>query len=394
MSYYLVAVLNKETTSMNTITITQKPKNKHLELYQYEFIINKINIFNAVNKGKKRNTGKTLFIKQLAETIGTTTSNIYQIIKDATITIKDTNLIYHHELSALAAFNKRSKNHKIPNNSKLEKAHDFIKLIETEVKENKLSSIDETINYFILHQKDKIKGMETVSTKTFYNYVHTGKVTIKPIDLPRMVRRKIKKNWKEFIPKRQKGTPITQRPQSVETREEFGHWEGDLVTGPRDGQNGAYLTLIERKTRFYYMIPITSKSADKVYRAINSLNKFYGNKFSEIFKSITFDNGNEFARWKDMERKPGTKQNRTKIYFGRPYHSCDRASNENCNGLVRYFIKKGTDINKISKEKTKDINNKINQKKRKILGYLPAEQLFLEELAKIGVTDNTIFYKD
>ncbi len=89
-----------------------------------------------------------------------------------------------------------------------------------------------------------------------------------------MVRRKTKKNWKSYIPKRQKGTSITERPEYIKDREEFGHWEGDLVTGPRDGQNGAYLTLIERKTRFYYMIPISAKSSKQVYMQINKLHKF------------------------------------------------------------------------------------------------------------------------
>ena len=378
---------------MNTYTISQKCKNKHLQFHHYEFIINELIKFNAEHTYSKRNIGKTHFINHLASIVGTSVSNIYSIIKDASITVRDTYLVEHTELSALAAFQKRSKNHKIPNNSKLVKAHDFIKLVETEMKSNKLSSVDETINYLILHENDKIKDMETVSTKTLYKYIHAGKVKIKPIDLPRMLRRKSKKNDKTYISKRQKGTSITERPEHIESREEFGHWEGDLVVGPRNGQNGAYLTLIERKTRFYYMIPITSQSSKKVYMQINKLHKFYGDSFKEIFKSITFDNGSEFSRWRDMEIKPGTKERRTTIYFGRPYHSCDRASNENCNGLIRYFIKKGTDINTISKEKTIDINNKINQKKRKILGYLPAEQLFLEELAQIGITDNTIFYK-
>ena len=379
---------------MNTFTISQKSKNKHLQFFHYEFIVNELIRFNALHSGHKRNIGKTQFIHYLADSVGTSVSNVYSIIKDATITVRDTYLNERTELSALAAFEKRSKNHKIPNNSKLVKAHDFITLVENEMKSNRLSSVDETINYLRLHEKDKIKNMVTVSTKTFYNYIHEGKVSIKPIDLPRMLRRKTKKNWKTYIPKRQKGTSIMERPESVDTREEFGHWEGDLVTGPRDGQNGAYLTLIERKTRFYYMIPITSKSSKKVYMQINKLHKFYGDDFKKIFRSITFDNGNEFARWKDMEKKPGSKEQRTKIYFGRPYHSCDRASNENCNGLIRYFIKKGTDINTIDKEKTLDINQKINQKKRKILGYLPAEQLFVKELAKIGITKNTIFYKN
>lgn len=378
---------------MNTINISQKTKNKHLDFSHYEFIINSLIQFNASHHGK-RNIGKTLFIKQLAFSVGTSVSNVYSIIKDATVSIKDTHLNEHFELSALAAFQKRSKNHKIPNNSKFDKAKNFISIVENEIKSDKLSSIDETINYLILHQSDEIANLETISTKTFYNYVHQGRTSIKPIDLPRMVRRKTKKNWKTYIPKRQKGTSITERPDHINERDEFGHWEGDLVTGPRDGQNGAYLTLLERKTRFYYMIPISSKSSKKVYMQINKLHKFYGEHFKDIFKSITFDNGNEFSRWKDMEIKPNTKEQRTKIYFGRPYHSCDRASNENCNALVRYFIKKGTDINTIDKKASIDINNKINQKKRKILGYLPAEKLFLDELTKINVTENTIFYKN
>ncbi|UWO53149.1 IS30 family transposase [Catenibacterium mitsuokai] len=377
---------------MNSINISQKAKNKHLNFSHYEFIINSLIQFNASHSGK-RNIGKTQFIKELASTVGTTVSNVYSVIKDATITIKDTHLKIHYELSAMAAFEKRSKNHKIPNNSKFEKSKEFISLVEQEVKSNRLSSIDETINYLRIHQPDIIKNIVTVSTKTFYSYVHQGRTSIKPIDLPRMVRRKTKKNWKSYIPKRQKGTSITERPEYIKDREEFGHWEGDLVTGPRDGQNGAYLTLIERKTRFYYMIPISAKSSKQVYMQINKLHKFYGDSFKDIFKSITFDNGSEFSRWKDIEQKPKSKEKRTTVYFGRPYHSCDRASNENCNGLIRYFITKGTDINTIDKETTIDINNKINQKKRKILGYLSSEELFLNELAKLNVTNNTIFYK-
>lgn len=272
---------------MNTINISQKTKNKHLDFSHYEFIINSLIQFNASHSGK-RNIGKTQFVKQLALSVGTSVSNVYSIIKDATVSIKDTHLNVHFELSALAAFQKRSKNHKIPNNSKFDKAKESISIVENEIKSNKLSSIDETINYLILHRSDEIASLETVSTKTFYNYVRQGRTSIKPIDLPRMVRRKTKKNWKTYIPKRQKGTSITERPD----------------------------------------------------------------------------------------------------------HINDRASDENCNALVRYFIKKGTDINTIDKKVSIDINNKINQKKRKILGYLPAEKLFLDELTKINVTENTIFYKN
>ena len=97
---------------MNTINISQKTKNKHLDFFHYEYIINSLIMFNASYSGK-RNIGKTQFIKNLALDVGTSVSNIYSIIKDATVSIRDTHLNKHFELSALAAFQKRSKNHKI-----------------------------------------------------------------------------------------------------------------------------------------------------------------------------------------------------------------------------------------------------------------------------------------
>ena len=98
---------------MNTVNISQKAKNKHLNFSHYEFIINSLIQFNASHPGK-RNIGKTQFIKELASTVGTTVSNIYSIIKDATISVRDYNLKVHYEFSAMAAFEKRSKNHVKP----------------------------------------------------------------------------------------------------------------------------------------------------------------------------------------------------------------------------------------------------------------------------------------
>ena len=373
--------------------IQTSQKNKHLSFEHYEYIVHVVMKHELAHKGKKRNTGRTALIKKLALEVGTTVSNIYTILHAAKVTVLDTNLIEHTDYSSIAAFNRRTRHLRVSNNSKLEKAKPFIDMVIKEVKTNKLSSIDETINYLKLHEPDKLEGLETVCTKTMYNYVHQHKIDLKKIDLPRMVRfRKSAAKYKSYIPKRQKGTSIDHRPFDMDDRSEFGHWEGDLVTGPRDGVNGAFFTLIERKTRFYLMIPIKNKKAKSVYMQFNRLHKFYGDAFKNIFKSITFDNGSEFARYADIEKKPGTSSQRTKVYFAHPYRSCERGSNENCNGLIRRFIKKGTDINTIPKSKVIDINNKINRKKRKINNYLPSEQLFLDELAKLNVTEHTIFY--
>ena len=99
------------------------------------------------------------------------------------------------------------------------KTKDFISIVENKIKSNKLSSIDvKPINYLILHQSDEIANLETISTKTFYNYVHQGRTSIKPIDLPRMVRKKTKKNWKTYIPKRKKELPL-QKDQIISMKE-------------------------------------------------------------------------------------------------------------------------------------------------------------------------------
>ena len=124
-----------------------------------------------------------------------------------------------------------------------------------------------------------------------------------------------------------------------------------------------FLTLIERKTRFYYMILIKSKKSKNVYLAINKLNKLYCDKFKDVFKSITFDNGSEFARFKDMEIKPGTNVERTKVYLAHPYASSERGSNERCNQLIRYYIPKGTDINNVDVSLIEQVQLGINNKK-------------------------------
>ncbi|MDE6196216.1 MAG: IS30 family transposase, partial [Erysipelotrichaceae bacterium] len=137
---------------------------------------------------------------------------------------------------------------------------------------------------------------------------------------------------------------------------------------------------------------IKNKSSKQVYMKINQLHKLFGDKFSTIFKSITFDNGSEFSRYKDIEKKTGTKYKRTSVYFAHPYCSYERGSNENCNALVRYFIKKGTYINTLSSDYLKDINIKINEKKRKIHGYKSSSSLFLQELTSIFHTSDINFY--
>lgn len=108
------------------------------------------------------------------------------------------------------------------------------------------------------------------------------------------------------------------------------------------------------------MIPIKNKKSKTVYMTINKLAKKLGPHFKEIFKSITFDNGAEFSRYKAIE-----KRYKIKIYFAHPYASYERGTNEITNQLIRYYIPKGTDINTVDKNLINEIQLGINNKKER-----------------------------
>ena len=109
-------------------------------------------------------------------------------------------------------------------------------------------------------------------------------------------------------------------------------------------------SLLERKTRMYLTIPIKTKSAKQFYMKINQLEKQLGEDFSKVFQSITFDNGSEFARYADIEKKPGMNKIRAKVYFAHPYHSWERGSNENANPLLRRFYEKALTMERSPKK--------------------------------------------
>ena len=121
-----------------------------------------------------------------------------------------------------------------------------------------------------------------------------------------------------------------------------------------------------------------------VTEAINTLEEKYGENFKKIFKTMTTDNGHEFLNYDNIERsKKDRRRKRTKVYYTDPYSSWQKGMNENCNGILRRFIPKGIDLNKITKEKLEEVLKKINGKPRKILGFMSAEQRFKEEISKI-----------
>lgn len=365
----------------NNYSNTKKEKNKHLSFKDYKKIESEYNHY-IFSKDKK--VGKTKFKKILADMIGTTLSNIYEIIKDGLITVKDYELRDRIEFNANTAYEKRTKKSIESNSSKRVSSKAFVDLVVKELRsEYNINSIDEIINDLKLNRQEEIKDMETICTATFYNYVEQNKIDgFDKEELPMKTKRKSKNERKEGKTD-PKGTSIEERPFKPDDRSEFGHWEGDTIVGGRNIKNsGAVFTLVERKTRFQLTIKMKDRKANTVYKAVKLLKKRYPElnnyKLSDIFKTITFDNGSEFSKWKDIE-----KYLKTKTYFAHPYSSYERGSNENGNKLLRIFLPKGCNINEYNEDYVMRANELINTKIRKIIGYKSSLELFSIELEKL-----------
>jgi len=172
-------------------------------------------------------------------------------------------------------------------------------------------------------------------------------------------------------------TSIEKRPEIVESREEFGHWEIDLVVGGKDAAKPVLMTLVERKTRQLVMRKLPDRTQESVIRAINAIERTMGvEAFRCTFKSITADNGSEFLDVERMERSAFSKKTRVKLYYAHPYSSWERGSNENANRMIRRFIAKGSDIGNFTSKFIREIEMWINNYPRKILDFQTAQVCF------------------
>ncbi|MBT8957845.1 IS30 family transposase, partial [Lactobacillus delbrueckii subsp. bulgaricus] len=187
-------------------------------------------------------------------------------------------------------------------------------------------SLDACVGYALakgIFQEDQV-----VSTKTLYNYVDLGLMDIKNGDLPEKVKHNTKTR-RARVNKRILGRSIDERSPRVESRKDFGHWDAIWFLDTRKTKDDdVLLTLCERKTRQFFMIKIEDKTSASVMKAFDKLREYYGSKWNQIFKSITTDNGSEFADLSDLEQV-----SKTLVYYAHPYTSCDKGSVERHNGL-------------------------------------------------------------
>lgn len=253
------------------------------------------------------------------------------------------------------------KPHKIDPNS------DFIRWVVHMFTDEKWS-LDNCVGYA---RKYKLfPDEEIVCAKTLYNEVWSGNLSIKPIDLPEALKRntnsKTKRSNKKVL-----GTSIDNRPEIASSRTETGHWEIDTVIGKKSGKEPVILTLLEKMTEYYIAIKIPGKDAESVMTALEVLREEYGEeKFAEVFKTITSDNGSEFARLSEIEAWG------VKVYFAHAYSSWERGQNERHNRMLRKYVPKGVSITKYTEEEILGFADKMNDVPRRILGYSTPNELF------------------
>lgn len=204
----------------------------------------------------------------------------------------------------------------------------------------------DTVTFATIYRAIKEKRLEGITAKTHLR--RRGKI------------RYAKRNKFNTI---QPEHSIHERSQEIENREICGHWEGDTVHGAIG--KGGLVTLVDRKSRKLLSIKITNFSSDTIYKAVM---KALGGLSP---KSITFDNGSEFAKFGDMERDL-----HTTVYFADPHAPWQRGSNENINDVLRFFFPKGCNFLEISQSEIDEKVALINSRPRFCLNLLSPDEIF------------------
>jgi len=166
-------------------------------------------------------------------------------------------------------------------------------------------------------------------------------------------------------------TDIDERPDIINTRERVGDWEADTMIGKN--HKGVFVTLDERKSKLRLALPVSTKKARDVTDAMIHL----FTPVKRFVKSITFDNGKEFAFHEEVARTICCK-----TYFAKPYHSWERGQNENANGLLRQYFPKSMALIDVTTRQLFEAVHKLNSRPRKCLGFKTPYEVF-EELTNI-----------
>lgn len=341
---------------------TKSKKGKHLEYNERQ----------SIERWYNRDHRKKV---EIAELLDRTEKTIRNEIKRGLVKNLTTDLIEIWVYSADVAQQRyeyylKAKGPKL----KIDNDYELKEYVEKSIKEDKKSP------EVIAEDIKKMKFKTTMCARTIRNNIYAGDIyDIKATDMIYKKKYKNKNKEKTVCEKVPAEKSIDYRPEEANTREVYGHWEGDLVIGTRK-RGSVLFTLTERKTREEIIVKIPGKKAEYVAQALDLIEKKYKKVFYTKFKSITFDNGVEFRSWKSLEKSYDKRRKtpRTQVYYAHPYRSGERGSNENANRLIRRFIPKGIDITPISEEFIQKIEAWINNYPRAMFNYKSTNEILSE----------------
>ena len=337
-------------------------------------------------KGKHLNYEKRIKIEALSKAgikseeigrqIGCTGRTIRRELKKGMVKLLNSDLTERYEYSADVGEQK----HEYAGTGKgpalkIGKEYELVEEIERLIIKEKMSpyAAAETIKE---DKRFKVK----LSYKTIYNYIDEGlfpNLTNKHLPVKKKSR---KRDYGKVrtAENNKKGTSISEREESIESREEYGHWEMDTVVG-KSKTKTVLMVLTERLSRQEIIRKIKSKSQYCIVKELDKLERKMGSKaFRKTFKTITCDNGCENLDYEGIERSVLCSSPRTKVYYAHPYSAWERGSNENANKLIRRFIPKGVDIAGFSHERIQIIEHWINNYPRRLFHGLSSNMILAQ----------------
>ena len=217
----------------------------------------------------------------------------------------------------------------------------------------------------------KMKGLLGISHETIYRYVWDDRA--RGGTLYRYLRQALKKRRKGYAKYDSRGRlagkrPISERPAGAENRSRVGHFEGDTVIGSSDKH--CVLTLVDRKTGYTMIGKLESRTVKAVNR--RAIGLLRGSR--RRVRTVTLDNGTEFHGHKKIEAATAAR-----FYFAAPYHSWERGTSENTNGLIRQYLPKRTSMAGITQRDCTRIAKKLNRRPRKRLGFRTPEECYEQQ---------------
>lgn len=215
-----------------------------------------------------------------------------------------------------------------------------------------------------------------ISHEAIYQYLYDRRTRGRK-ELVELLRRAHRKRMRKGIGRKVRKTkipnriPIEARPKAVDSRRYYGHWEGDTMESQKSPP--VLNSLTERKSRLLLLTKLERKASGETKRAI--IGRLAGLPL-RLRKTITLDNGTENTLHEEVTMEIGAK-----CYFARPYASWQRGTNEQTNGMVRWYLPKGTDFRNISEEEIAEVESRINNRPRKCLKFKTPLEVFTRVVA-------------